>query len=542
MNRRVIILIFLFIEMGIGFVHAQTLTKYAQQKQHEVAERKRMEKANYEKACQIGTLDAFNEYLSMYPKGQFVKDVKSRITALEVAAEHSCFENACRCQTSQALQDYIERYPNGHFVQDAKDRIEALEKEAERTYFENACSRETSQALLDYIDRYPNGRYVQDARARIEDVRLWQDAKNKNTIVAYRNYLNKSSAQSYSQLANAAIAELESREEWEQIRRTTSKTVVENFINTHPKSSCIDAARKRYEELLAVEYYEQGELQRAYENFEAAGGRSMIDISNQSKFDDCLEYRDFIKLNTTKESELLAFLKKYPHGKYYNEVSNMVAMEKARSLTIFSGDNKYNEALLYARDNSTRKFVQSCIDNSRQGYRLYNRKLKWERHNANGKLIQLGFEIIDAGLNPSTYEKYDNYLNIVWFYNGGLSLKVGNYADPVQFEVGVKAGIIGYMLSPGTDEEKNKVRFHMPLFARLKINLFSVDDSTKFYIDAIGYYNTFTNKYLENEFAASGGIGVAWRHWDWSIYYKGDLNNKYKLDNDYIATSFKYYF
>ena len=407
--------------------------------------------------------------------------------------------------------------------------IEALEKEAERTYFENACSRETSQALQDYINRYPNGRYVQDARNRIEDVRLWQDAKKQNTIVAYRNYLNKSATQSYSQLANAAIADLESREEWERIRRTTSKTVVETFIETHPKSSCIDAARKRYEELLAVEYYEQGDLLRAFEKFEAAGGRSRIDMSNRLKYDDCLEYKDFKKLNTTKESELLAFLKKYPSGKYYNEVSNMIAIERARSLTLFSGDSKYYEALSYARDNSTRNYVQSCIDNSRRDYRSYKRKQKWKRHNANGKLIQLGFEIIDAGLNPSTYEQYDNYLNIAWFYNGGLSLKVGNFSDPIQFEVGVKAGVVGYVLSPGTDEEKYKVRFHMPIFARLKINLLSVDEKAKFYIDATGYYNTYTNKYLENEFAASGGIGVAWRHWDWSIYYKGDLNTTVPL-------------
>ena len=111
--------------MSSNVTYAQTLTKYAQQKQHEIAERKRMEKANYEKACQIGTLDAYNEYLSMYPKGLFVKDVKSRITTLEEVAEQSCFEVACRRQSSQALQDYIDRYPNGHFVQDAKECIES---------------------------------------------------------------------------------------------------------------------------------------------------------------------------------------------------------------------------------------------------------------------------------------------------------------------------------------------------------------------------------------------------------------------------------
>lgn len=483
---------------GISSIaHAQTLTKYAQQKQREMAEKKRMERTYFEKACQLGTLSAYNEYLSMYPKGQYVEEVKLRISNLEKEAEKSLYDNACRLETTQALQEYI--------------------------------------------DKYPNGLYVKDARIRMTDIILWQDAKKQNTIAAYRYYLNTSTSKSYSQLANAAITDLESIEEWNCICNSSSKTIIDRFIKAHPNSSCIDKARKRYNELLAIDYYEQGDLQHAYEKFEAAGGRYAIDFSNRSKYDECQEYIDFKKINTSDESELMAFLQKYPSGKYSNQVSNMVAMEKARGLSMLSGEYKYNEAMFYAKDKYTRNYVQSYIDKAKRSYRKYKRSQKWQKHKAKGKFFLVGLEIMDVGLNPSVYEESEHHMDAEWFYNVGLSFKIGNYTDPIQFEVGTKAGLIGYTLPYGYEDESES-KFHLPFYARLKINLLDAGRESKFYIDATGYYNSITDEYIENNFAISGGFGVAWRHWDWSVYYKGDINKKYNLDNDFLATSFKYYF
>ena len=45
------------------------------QRREELDERQRVEKMNYEKACQKGTIEAYNEYLKMYSHGKYVKEI-----------------------------------------------------------------------------------------------------------------------------------------------------------------------------------------------------------------------------------------------------------------------------------------------------------------------------------------------------------------------------------------------------------------------------------------------------------------------------------
>lgn len=60
-------------------LEAQTLINYQQQKQKEIAERQRVEKQRYESACEKGTLEAFQEYIKLYPNGKYAVDVRNRI-------------------------------------------------------------------------------------------------------------------------------------------------------------------------------------------------------------------------------------------------------------------------------------------------------------------------------------------------------------------------------------------------------------------------------------------------------------------------------
>ena len=82
----------------------------------------------------------------------------------------------------------------------------------------------------------------------------------------------------------------------------------------------------------------------------------------------------------------------------------------------------------------------------------------------------------------------------------------------------------------------------MSLFAKLKLNLCDAG-SSKFYIAGIGTYNAVRDKYYENEFSAGGGLGFAWKKWDWfALYYKQDIDNKIKVEDKFIATSIVCYF
>ena len=509
MKKRIVIPLVLLMLCNISHTaYAQTLTKYAKQRNQELTDRKLKEKANYEKACYEGTLEAYNEYLSMYPKGKYVQDIKSRIATLE--------------------------------------------RKKEQEYYDYACKVETPQALQIYIDKYPNGQFVQEARGKIEDMELWKKTKAENTIAAYRNYLNTSKNKSYAQLANDAITDLESKDAWNLIRTSSSKEAIESFMKKYPKSSCLPDAQKRLDELKAVEQYEQGNLKRAYELFESAGGKYAIDVSNRSKYDECLEYVDYSKLSSSSsENDLLAFLKKYPSSKYFDKVSNMVAISKAKGFSMFASSYNFNEALSYAKDKETRTTVQNYIDSTKRSYSQYKRHQRHNRVMANGGYVKIGWEIMDFGI--AGFSSGDDGQKTL-YYNMGLSVKFGNYKAPVQFEIGIKPGVVYskfkvyeywdsyYGSSYSYKSSENKTFFHMPVFAKLKLNLCDAG-SSKFYIAGIGTYNAVRDKYYENEFSAGGGLGFAWKKWDWfALYYKQDIDNKIKVEDKFIATSIVCYF
>ncbi len=435
-------------------VQAQTLTKYVEQKKKEAAEMQRVEKQRYEAACEKGTLEAFKEYIRLYPKGRFSKDVKNRI----------------------------------------------------------------------------------------EDFNLWSNAASINTIESYNTYIKESKYKSFLNKANEAISELQSVDAWKIVKTSKRIADIETFMSMYPKSSCVPNAKSRIHELNAVAEYNLGNLLLAYREFKEAGGKHSIEVANRSIFEECEEYHDYnIISNSSDISELSGFLLKYPLSKYHNEISNKLAIAKANELTMFSGEYSFNDALGYAKDESTRAQVKSYIDNCKDSYSRYKKQQRRQKHNANGKWLQFGFEPMDVGYNPESYDDYDSDLDIVWYYNIGLSLKIGNYKDPVQFEVGAKPGLMGYTLWYDYEDEP-KCKFHLPLFARLKINLASLGSSCKMYMSATGYYNVIKEDYLENDYAISGALGVAWYHWDWSLYYKTDLNNKYDLKNNFLGTSLVYYF
>lgn len=235
-------------------------------------------------------------------------------------------------------------------------------------------------------------------------------------------------------------------------------------------------------------------------------------------------------------------MRKYPNSQYFDSVSNMMAISKAKNLNVNSKASFYYEALSYAKDKKTRVTVQSYIDRSKKAYSTFQKQQRRARIRANGGIINLGFEIADIGINPSAYESGSD-IDIVWYYNVGLGMKIGNYRSPVQFEVGAKPGFMFYTLWYGSEDE-SKSAFHLPLYTKLKINLSDTRYGSKLYINATGYYNAVKEDFLESDFSIAGGLGLAWRHWDWSVYYKYDLDNNYDLNQNYgfLGTSFVYYF
>jgi outer membrane protein assembly factor BamD (BamD/ComL family) len=435
-----------------SYVDAQTLTKYAKQKQQEIVERQRIEKQKYEEACQKGTLSAFQEYAKLYP----------------------------------------------------------------------------------------NGKYITEINNRIEDFSLWSSAKSNNTVSGYTQYLQQSKYKTFDKEAQSAITELKSEERWNVIKPSGNIDDIREFINQYPNSSCKDEAQKRICELEGVEYFKNGNLLDALKKFDEAGGRYLISSTNHSIYDKCKEFQDY--KNISSETDCETFLKKYPQSVYYNEVSNKVALAKASSMSIFSTEYTFNDVLSYAKDDVTRNEVKRYIEIKKDSYRKYERNERKNRIMANGGYVQFGFELIDFGLNTFVS---DRYLNIL-YYNVGASVKVGNYKAPIQFEVGIKPGVFAYDYYDSDDSGGEfadaTYKFHMPVYAKLKVNICSVGSSCKLYAAGLATYNAIKVKDIENDFSVGGGLGFAWKRWDWlTLYYKQDVSDKYNFGNKFLGTSLVYY-
>ena len=281
----------------------------------------------------------------------------------------------------------------------------------------------------------------------------------------------------------------------------------------------------------------------AYQEFNKAGGKYALGKDNQSKFDECQEYWEYKNLTSySSEEKLLAFLGKYPSGRYSDEVSNKVAISKAKSFTMYSGNYSLNEALGFAKDETTRSIVKRHYEAKQKEYSQYKKAQRRIKRQRNGGIINFGIEFMDLAFNPSMYSDMDNDVDYVMYYNVGLGIRLGNYKSPVQFEIGAKPGLVVYTLWYGSEDE-TKTSFHLPLYARLKIGLWG-GTSSKWYVDGIGYYNAVKKSFLESDYSVSAGLGVSWRHWDWRIiYYKQDIGAQHTYQNyNFLGTSFSYYF
>lgn len=488
-----IFLLLIIVTLGISNVNGQTLKDYAKNYKEELAEKQRVEKEAYEKACKKETLDAFRDFINKYPKSKYVKDVNSRIRTLELKLEENAYQTACQTGTLDAFKTFMKKYPRSQ--------------------------------------------YSKDIQNRIKDYELWSVAKNNNTIQAYESYLQNSQFKTFASEANAAIGNIKSVVEWENIKSTDNLSVVQSFIRKHPKSPRIADAEKKEHELKGVLFYNNGDLKNAYREFTEAGGKYALSYTNRLAYDKCLEYHEFSMLNSyTKEIDLRAFMTKYPNSIYSNQVSNLIAICLAKNFTMYSGEYSYNNAMLYATDESTRNIVKRYYEARKHEYSEYKKQQRRIKRLRDGGPVSFGLEVFDLGLNPAYDDEYD--IGCSMYYNIGLSLKFGNYKAPVQFEIGAKPGLVIC-----DTEYETQAKFHLPLYVRLKIGL-GGGTYSKWYIDGMGYYNAIKESFLESDYSASVGLGVAWRHWDWRmIYYKLDISSEETYSEcNFLGTSFVYYF
>lgn len=413
--------------------------------------------------------------------------------------------------------------------------------------FDKADSIGTKASYNEFINTYPESKFVDKARNLVEEYELWQTALHANTIEGYNAYLSKSTAKLHTDEAKDGIQIIKDEEEWQNVSNSNDLAVLQRFLDNHPQSVHASEVSKRVHILKGEQYYGEGDLAQAFVEYNKAGGRTCLPNALIPHYNRAADFNDYYETDKDDEQAMLSFLASHPQSEYRNAISNAIARKKASNLSAYSTQSQFDQALNYALDSETQQYVENRIEASKQAYAQIKREERAARIKANGGYIGLGFEIFDAATNMIT-NKDDRFFNTVDI-NMALVIRVGNFKTPIYLEIGAKPGCLVYDSSENEDvifTDYSTYKFHMPVFAKLKINLFNAWDNTKCYINGAGYYHAIREKTIEPEFSVGGGIGVAGRHWDWQIlYYRQDLNKDHmfnKYDLQHLGMSLGYFF
>ncbi|MFN3588581.1 MAG: tetratricopeptide repeat protein [Spirosomataceae bacterium] len=111
------------------------------------------EEGSIEKARKSNSIVAFQEYLSNYPSGIYVKEARQKVGEIK---EEEAFKLAQSTNTVAAYERYLASFPTGKYALDVQNIIEKVYLEAGNTYF---LQKNWSSAIASYqtlVDKFPS--------------------------------------------------------------------------------------------------------------------------------------------------------------------------------------------------------------------------------------------------------------------------------------------------------------------------------------------------------------------------------------------------
>ncbi len=104
--------------------------------------------------------------------------------------ELAAYKNAMECQEAAVLQNYLDMYPDA--PQERRDSITAhlnLLKQIDNDWY-NALASQSAYVIERYIQQHPGSVHATEARLKIDSLD-WVSAVNRNTMEAYKGYIDK---------------------------------------------------------------------------------------------------------------------------------------------------------------------------------------------------------------------------------------------------------------------------------------------------------------------------------------------------------------
>jgi outer membrane protein assembly factor BamD (BamD/ComL family) len=453
-------------------------------------------------------------------------DRNTRILANLKLARH-CLENENYAMAKEKAMIVLELAPNHQealSIVEECNRQEARQREREQEAFEEACQAGTVDALNSFIRLFPNSSFVAEAQARIDDYSIWSQAQQEATVQAYENYLANSTVRAYENEAQRAISTLKAAAEWEQLKTSTSIADLEDFRSRYPNSAKDAEVQQRLNLLKGEQSYQDGHHDQAIDFFDQYKSSAPLEGQYLEHYNELLLEREYNNIkNSTDVDRLMPFLNRLtPSHRYYNDISNQIAIGLAQNLGQHSSDADFETALRYAVNPATRTTVEQNIDRAREARRDYNRRqrslaheLWWERN------LMFGWNMfgMDFWKNTSSFRS-------------GLRIKLGTHQDVFNISLGADYVYHAFTQTLKKNNGKEDISFHpvchqvaVPL--NIKLNFTNGDNKCSFYFGcAAEYAYTFGKasdyKDLCNDYtlAFEPQIGLNWKSVDWGFYWR----------------------
>ena len=286
-------------------------------------------------------------------------------------------------------------------------------------------------------------------------------------------------------------------------------------------------------------------LTEMQKNENVATGKHSIAYVDGKAYEAGQEDYDFTLLDSdSEEAELKEFMTKYPNSRYSDQVSNLIAVSKAKNIPVLAIESSYASAMSYAKDDETRNLVKYYYEAKKREYSHYKKMQRKIKRDEYGGIVNFGIDAFELGFNTQKEEEYgDDYdYTSGWYCNLGAGIRLGRTTSILQLHLGVNFGIEKFKDEESYYEEYST--FQMPLYTRLKLRLCKFEELCDgVFLDVAGYYNAIKDSPIENKFSAAYGISLVWRHWDWRIFCKQNFSSLEECDDQlYFGTSFSYFF
>ena len=432
------------------------------------------------------------------------------------------------------------------------------QKAREEQAFKDACKSGSTDALNDFIRRYPNSEHVKAAKQRLDDYSIWEIAKKRNTIDSYNLYLQKSSVLAYKEDAQVAIKKIKADQAWSICMNTENESLLNDFISTYPESPNIEEARYRLNLLKGERMYRDGFTDMAYFYLSDANlhrtltGEAAVhyaELKDKKTFNEMLASSDIDKVR--------GYLNTLSVGSpYYNDISNHLALLLGAKLSAWSAEYNMNEALSYAKDESTKATVKKYINQAKDLHRTYERQSKARRRKAWWReRITLGWNIFNIGTNSGLGG--NKYKDLYIIHLGtGLRLRFGRYSDVINIIFGADYQYNALRSDAWIgDRVIDNLDIHQGIgIANIRFNILEASKRSKFYIGCAGNFcfissgkNVDEKALNKNPIAIEPQIGIESKNIDFGVYFRTytDKNSLFVSDivgNNYLGCFFTWYF